>query len=62
VKTSFGRAQRVGKATTLALPMTEALRPDEHERYAWPQLHVIRPGGPYFKERSAQRLNYFYTE
>src|SRR3989475_8246097 len=49
VKTSFGRAQRMGKATTLALPMAEALRPDEHERYAWPQLHVIRPGGPYFK-------------
>jgi len=49
VKTSFGRAQRLGSATTLALPMAEALRPDEGERYAWPQLHVIRPGGPYFK-------------
>src|SRR4029434_7289843 len=49
VKTSFGRAQRLGKATTLALPMAEALRPDERERYAWPQLHVIPPGGPYFK-------------
>src|SRR5256885_3947091 len=49
VKTSFGRAQRLGKATTLELPMAEALRPDERERYNWPQLHVIRPGGPYFK-------------
>jgi regulator of protease activity HflC (stomatin/prohibitin superfamily) len=49
VKTSFGRAPRLGKATTLALPMGEALRPDERERYAWPQLRVIRPGGPYFK-------------
>src|SRR5262249_12763142 len=49
VKTSFGRAQRLGQTTTLALPMAEALRPDERERYAWPQLHVIRPGGPYFK-------------
>jgi len=49
VKTSFGRAQRLGKATTLVLPMGEALRPDERERYAWPQLRVIRPGGPYFK-------------
>jgi hypothetical protein len=29
--------------------MGEALRPDERERYAWPQLRVIRPGGPYFK-------------
>ncbi len=49
VKTSFGRAQRLGKATTLELPMGEALRPDERERYTWPQLRVIRPGGPYFK-------------
>jgi regulator of protease activity HflC (stomatin/prohibitin superfamily) len=49
VKTSFGRAQRLGKATTLELPMAEALRPDERERYTWPQLRVIRPGGPYFK-------------
>ncbi len=49
VKTSFGRAVRVGKATTLDLPMAEALRPDERERYAWPQLRVIQPGGPYFK-------------
>jgi len=49
VKTSFGRAQRLGQATTLELPMAEALRPDERERYPWPQLRVIRPGGPYFK-------------
>jgi regulator of protease activity HflC (stomatin/prohibitin superfamily) len=49
VKTSFGRAQRLGRATVLALPMGEALRPDERDRYDWPQLHVIRPGGPYFK-------------
>ncbi len=49
VKTSFGRAVRVGKATTLELPMAEALRPDERERYLWPQLRVIPPGGPYFK-------------
>jgi regulator of protease activity HflC (stomatin/prohibitin superfamily) len=49
VKTSFGRAQRLGQATTLALPMAESLRPDERERYAWPQLRVVRPGGPYFK-------------
>jgi len=49
VKTSFGRAVRVGKATTLDLPMAETLRPDERERYSWPQLRVIQPGGPYFK-------------
>ena len=28
--------------------MAEALRPDERERYAWPQLRDP-PGGPYFK-------------
>jgi regulator of protease activity HflC (stomatin/prohibitin superfamily) len=49
VKTSFGRARRLGKATTLELPMAESLREDEHERYAWPQLKLIKPGGPYFK-------------
>lgn len=49
VKTSFGRAQRLGSATILTTPMAEALRPDEQERYTWPQLRVIRPGGPYFK-------------
>jgi regulator of protease activity HflC (stomatin/prohibitin superfamily) len=49
VKTSFGRAQRLGNATILSTPMAEALRPDEQERYNWPQLRVIRPGGPYFK-------------
>ncbi|MCB0080152.1 MAG: SPFH domain-containing protein [Caldilineaceae bacterium] len=49
VKTSFGRAQRVGKATTLDTPLAETLRPHELERYAWPQVRVIGPGGPYFK-------------
>lgn len=49
VKTSFGRAQRLGKATILEAPMAEALREHEKDRYAWPQLRVIKPGGPYFK-------------
>ena len=49
VKTSFGRAQRAGGATTLDLPLAESLRPDERERYAYPQVVVIPPGGPYFK-------------
>ncbi|MCX6887473.1 MAG: SPFH domain-containing protein [Verrucomicrobiota bacterium] len=48
VKTSFGRAERVGKATTLNDPMIEALKPEERERYAYPQVRVIPPGGPYF--------------
>jgi regulator of protease activity HflC (stomatin/prohibitin superfamily) len=49
VKTVFGRAQRVGQATTLDLPSAQALRPDERERYVYPQAVVIPPGGPYFK-------------
>ena len=49
VKTSFGRAQRVGNATTLEDPIAEGLKPDERERYAYPQVRVIPPGGPYFK-------------
>lgn len=48
VKTSFGRAVRL-TSTTLDNPMAEYLRPDERERYKYPQLQVIPPGGPYFK-------------
>lgn len=50
VKTVFGRAQRVREgATTLELPMGQTLRPDERDRYAYPQVVVIPSGGPYFK-------------
>jgi regulator of protease activity HflC (stomatin/prohibitin superfamily) len=50
VKTVFGRAQRVsGDKTTLEDPVSERLRPDEKERYIYPQVRVIPPGGPYFK-------------
>jgi regulator of protease activity HflC (stomatin/prohibitin superfamily) len=48
VKTRFGRAQRIGK-TTLDDPVSETLKPDERERYCFPQVRVIPPGGPYFK-------------
>ena len=48
VKTSFGKAQRL-HTTTLDNPMAEHLRPDERERYQYPQVRVIPPGGPYFK-------------
>ena len=44
VKTSFGRARRLGRATTLETPLAEALLPDEHERYAWPLVRAIGPG------------------
>src|SRR5438067_5763031 len=50
VKTRFGRAVRVaGDKTTLDDPIAEALRPEERERYIYPQVRVIQPGGPYFR-------------
>ncbi|MCU0655830.1 MAG: SPFH domain-containing protein [Polyangiaceae bacterium] len=49
VKTVFGRAQRLGSSSTLELPSAQALRPDERERYVYPQVAVIPPGGPYFR-------------
>ena len=50
VKTSFGRAKRLGDRMTLDDPaLAETLRPDERERYNYPVLEVIQPGGPYFK-------------
>jgi regulator of protease activity HflC (stomatin/prohibitin superfamily) len=49
VKTSFGRAQRIAGLTTLDDPVSETLNADEKARYAYPQVRVIMPGGPYFK-------------
>jgi len=49
VKTSFGRADRLGDLTTLDDPVSEALAPEERDRYAYPQVRVIPAGGPYFK-------------
>ena len=50
VKTSFGRAVRIeGKTTLDDAALADGLRPDERERYIYPQLEVIPPGGPYFK-------------
>jgi regulator of protease activity HflC (stomatin/prohibitin superfamily) len=49
VKTVFGRAQRVGAVTTLDTPLADLMRRDERERYVYPQVRVIGPGGPYFK-------------
>lgn len=49
VKTSFGRAERVGDATTLEDPVSARLSDEEKERYVYPQVRVIQPGGPYFK-------------
>jgi regulator of protease activity HflC (stomatin/prohibitin superfamily) len=47
VKTSFGRAERLAQGAVD--PLLANLRPEEQERYNWPQLRVIQPGGPYFK-------------
>lgn len=49
VKTVFGRVQRIKGKSTLDDPIAEPLREDERERYSYPQLRVITPGGPYFK-------------
>lgn len=50
VKTSFGRAQRIEGQTTLNDPeMSATLNKDEQERYGYPVLRVVPPGGPYFK-------------
>ncbi|HET9184425.1 MAG TPA: SPFH domain-containing protein [Candidatus Angelobacter sp.] len=49
VKTSFGRADRIPGVTTLNDPISASLDADEKQRYAYPQVRVIMPGGPYFK-------------
>ncbi|HQV71009.1 MAG TPA: SPFH domain-containing protein [Thermoflexales bacterium] len=49
VKTSFGKAVRMGKGSTLDHPISQALRPEERERYEYPLVQVIQPGGPYIK-------------
>lgn len=49
VKTVFGRAERLPAGQGSEDPFAEYLRPDERDRYLYPQLRVIPPGGPYFK-------------
>lgn len=49
VKTSFGRAERIGDQTILDDPVSDMLTEEEKLRYAYPQVRVIPPGGPYFK-------------
>jgi regulator of protease activity HflC (stomatin/prohibitin superfamily) len=44
VITTFGRAQRVGTATTLDDPVAQSLRPEEAGRYVYPQVRVVGPG------------------
>ncbi|MFO7539284.1 MAG: SPFH domain-containing protein [Chloroflexota bacterium] len=50
VKTSFGRAQRLGNRTTHDDPiLLEYLPEKDQERYVYPLVRVIQPGGPYFR-------------
>ncbi len=48
VKTIFGRTERL-PGPPVEDPFVEYLRPEERERYRYPQVRVIPPGGPYFK-------------
>ncbi len=49
VLTSFGRARRILGATTVFTPEGASMRDDEKQRYIYPQVEVIGPGGPYFR-------------
>lgn len=49
VKTRFGRAVRLGKGTTLEDPISDSLNEKDRERYSYPLVRVIQPGGPYFR-------------
>ena len=49
VKTSFGRAERLGELTTIDDPVSAMLTDDQKQRYCYPQVRVIMAGGPYFK-------------
>jgi regulator of protease activity HflC (stomatin/prohibitin superfamily) len=49
VKTIFGRAERVGEAKTGDSPIADMLTEEHKQRYNYPLVRVIPPGGPYFK-------------
>jgi regulator of protease activity HflC (stomatin/prohibitin superfamily) len=51
VKVRFGRAERLATQGIVpeAGPAGDALVPADEDRYFYPQLQVIPPGGPYFK-------------
>jgi regulator of protease activity HflC (stomatin/prohibitin superfamily) len=49
VITNFGRAERLGERTTLDLPIAQNLSPEHRERYVYPQVRVVGPGGPYLR-------------
>ena len=47
VKTVFGKAKRITTPTDSSV--SQMLRDEEKERYDFPKLEIIGPGGPYFK-------------
>jgi regulator of protease activity HflC (stomatin/prohibitin superfamily) len=50
VKTSFGRALRMpGHLTSMEGPVSEGLVRADEDRYVYPRVQVIGPGGPYFR-------------
>jgi regulator of protease activity HflC (stomatin/prohibitin superfamily) len=49
VITSFGRAKRLLGATTVFTPEAAGMTDSEKDRYAYPQVRVVGPGGPYFR-------------
>lgn len=49
VKTRFGRAYRLKDATTLDDPVSDFLNDKDKERYIYPLVKVLPPGGPYFR-------------
>ena len=56
VITSFGRAVRLPGRTSLDEAVADHLDPEHRERYNYPKLKVIGPGGPYLK-RPWQRVH-----
>ena len=48
VLTSFGKAER-SPSTGSEQPEQSPLSEDEQQRYHYPSVRVIQPGGPYFK-------------
>ena len=49
VVTTFGRAQRTPGTTADDPHLGSLLTEEEKKRYSYPNVHVIPPGGPYFK-------------
>ncbi|MCL2298991.1 MAG: SPFH domain-containing protein [Firmicutes bacterium] len=49
VITSFGRAKRIEGTTADDPDLAATLNEEQRERYGFPKLQVIPPGGPYFK-------------